>query len=325
MRKIIFPVVSATVFFAFSPFAFAGGPEILPVPDYFNGAYVGFIGGLHEAAIKSSTETNIPDAFDLFSLIGPLPLTFTALADSFNTGTDDGYSFDGYYGVQGGLGKVFDHRWYLGVMGFGEWGSQTHNSTGASNFGRGVFVGEGAAARISDGIANSTVTVQVENDYGVAAKFGYLVAPKTMVYAKMGVIWGNLKVSDEITATSDFSEHIASDGGGVDFIASSTLTAAGSASDTKAAYLFGGGVEQYIYQDIFSLNIEYNYANFGTVTTPAAHLVLNSDATVRVGGVLVDEESIENQVTPATTQSKGAAKISMLMAGLNVHFGSNWF
>src|SRR5207245_6644373 len=38
------------------------------------------------------------------------------------------------YGVQGGVGKVFDHRWYIGVVGFGEWGNQSSTHTDASQF-----------------------------------------------------------------------------------------------------------------------------------------------------------------------------------------------
>ena len=104
--------------------------------------FVGPTGAFHMAAFQGSSSVDSDNGVFTNFTIGspPFPqVTISQLvfpAGNILSNGADGNVFSGYYGVQGGVGKVFNHRWYIGVVGFGEWGSQTDSgSTSITNFG----------------------------------------------------------------------------------------------------------------------------------------------------------------------------------------------
>jgi hypothetical protein len=72
----------------------------------------------------------------------------------------------------------------------------------------------------------------------------------------------------------------------------------------------GIGFEQFIYKDFLAFNIEYNYANYGSVST-STPLVGYSEAT----GYFYN----------GTTQASANAKVSTLLGGISWYFGSHLF
>ena len=54
----------------------------------------------------------------------PVPTATVFSAGTLASNNISSSSYDGYGGVQGGVGKVFNHRWYMGILGFGEWNKQ---------------------------------------------------------------------------------------------------------------------------------------------------------------------------------------------------------
>ena len=308
-KKIIYSSALAALLSASS--ILAGGPEFVPVEDYFSGFYVGLIGGLHHADFEGSSVLTLNN-----------PVTIPALATTFAPGTIssndmNGRSLDGYVGGQAGFGWTFNHVWYLGIQGWGEGGSQ--NSTAEVT---NTVINFNALNIITDqATATQTVTAKLDSDYGVAAKFGYVVAPRTLVYGKVGASWADLKVTNISQAVNNFDINVI----GVPILNVSTTAAAiSSAEDTKVGLLLGLGVEQFIYQDILSLNLEYNYVSYATVNTGPAQLVANTTATV-IGGVPTPVTPAGGVDTPLFTSGSTKVRVNSFMAGLNVYFGRNWF
>lgn len=298
----------------------AGGPEVLvpAEPNYFNGFFVGGTGAFHQAAFDgSSTVTSPVDINIQGTTAADSPFIYTVFeAGNIISTSVDGNAFGGFGGVQGGIGKVFSHRWYLGVMGFGEWGSESDTSNSSTPVNKNLFIESTADAQI-DGMYTSSTTIKISNDYGVAGKLGYLVAPRTMAYVKIGAVWANIKVSNNVTVNGSITDTVQNV---LFFFTNGTASGSSSNEETKSALLLGAGFEQFIYKDILTINAEYNYANFGTVNTDSVNLVLNGQTT-SASGVSND---IINQPSPATTQASANAKVSTFLVGLNAYFGQNW-
>lgn len=323
-------VASALVSCLAASATFAGGPEIIQEPDYFSGFFVGGTGAFHMAGFDGSSSavasqdivSTTPFPFPIFP-----PQTITQVyfpAGTLTSNSIDGNSYDGYYGVQGGVGKVFNHRWYAGFVGFGEWGTQNNTDVSSQNFT--TFTSSSAFLNINiptTGSYNSTTTVKISNDYGVAFKPGFLVAPRTMVYGKIGAIWSQIKITNTFSGTSETKLNSTFlPGTPTIYDAVGQLGGSSSTEDSKIALLLGIGFEQFIYRDFVTINVEYNYANYGSVSTSTP---LTGTAIVSTGGGALPPSQNSAALSGATAQASASAKVSTLLAGLNFYFGSQWF
>ena len=76
-----------------------------------------------------------------------------------------------------------------------------------------------------------------------------------------------------------------------------------------------------MYEDVVSLNVEYDYSNFGNVSTGPATITAQIFNTTSGSAVPVTDEFD----TKATTQANiTGVQVSKLLAGLNFYFGRNW-
>jgi hypothetical protein len=297
--------------------AFAGGIEVAPIPDYFSGFFVGGTGAFHMTAFDGSTSVTAPQDVTLLltnfeEILVNEPLFPAGTILSFS---NDGNAFDGYYGVQGGVGKVFNHRWYVGFLGFGEWGSQSDTSPVFTQFKHELTdsVVEGI-----NGNYSSSTTVKISNDYGVAFKPGFLVAPKSMVYGKIGAIWANIKVSNTTSGVNSFD---VVDSGVLNFGSIGSFSESSENSDNKVALLLGVGFEQFVYRDMVTVNIEYNYANYGRVSTSSS---VTGQGTVNA--LTIPPPGMTGDLNaPINVNAFANAKVSTLLGGINIYFGSHWF
>lgn len=275
--------------------AFAGGPEMVMMPPSpFDGFYLGGFGSFHHTGFDIDGEADLITG-TVNTAIDPtlfIPTAVTTIAT--NDGGDS--STDGYYGIQGGWGRVFNNRWYAGIVGFAEFGDANGSVSSQGNLS--PFVATGLLGQpISGTYASETNSARIGTDYGVAAKLGVLLSPTTLAYAKLGAVWANIKASVNAEA--------------VDTISGSTLTIAnGSNSETEAAFLWGFGAEQFIYRDVLSIYAEYTYASFGSVNVDAfTPVFINENETTFIQGELSNSVS---------------ADFSAFTGGLNIHFGRDW-
>jgi len=344
-RKLFFVLASAAFL---TPMAsLAGGPEIIIVePDYFSGFFVGGTGAFHQAGFSGSNSANTASAVEVTppTIIIPTPPSpppprTVTIDEVFFPGGSllanaiDGNAYDGFYGVQGGVGKVFNHRWYAGVVGFGEWGDQSDTSTSNANFQNisNVLVTIGPTINQivvpTTGTYNSSTTVKLSNDYGVAFKPGFLVSPKTMVYGKIGAVWADLEVSNSFSGTSfsQITDNVRNPTAPF-YTAAASLTGASSNEENQVALLLGVGVEQFIYRDFVTINVEYNYANYGYVST-STPLNANGSITInsRAGAVTTTNVIPVHLNNVGVAEASANARVSTLLAGLNFYFGSHWF
>lgn len=310
-KKIIYSSALAALLCA-SSIAFAGGPEevIIPIEDYFSGFYVGGTGSVHHADMDGSSQVNLTQNITILGRNLPA-------GNVLNYDTS-GASVDGYGGVQGGFGWTFGHRWYLGIQGFGEFGSQNSTSTNNS-----TLVNVSARNNTITDVAtiSSSTTTRVQNDYGVAGKLGYLLFPRTMVYGKVGAVWADIKVTNSFTATNNFNARSLNPNN-PNFI--NVVATAGNGSnneDNKCGLLLGLGAEQIVYQDWVSLNLEYDYANYGTVNTGPVQLFGNIAVNTGQGSRTINNQPIP---LPFNTQASGDATVNSFLVGVNFYFGRHW-
>lgn len=354
MKKKVIYLSVLTALLSASSIALAGGPEIIvPEPDYFDGFYVGGMGGVHHNTFHTSSQINLTQPIAIFNIV---PLTLLQ-AGTLNSSNYSSGEFDGYGGVQGGFGKTFGHRFYAGVVGWGDWGSSsnTQSQTASIPFTpvnrTFAFTGQIGPINISNIVnissnrsasATTSSNMKISNDYGVAAKLGWVVAPRSMIYGKIGASWANISVSNNLNtnSSSNFSYNrliqASIEGGAPQTIANiafnrSTATSLGansSASGTKQGLLLGAGFEQFVYERMVSLFAEYDYTNYGHVSSPPAYLngnrttnnsfvITNGDGTVIVNNQTNTNNAVNTNVT---TQASTTAQVSMLMAGLNFYF-----
>lgn len=295
--------------------AFAGGPDFIYGSNYFNGFFVGGTGSFHQVGFDGISSVSTPSDI----VISGLATNYTIFqSGTIASSSIDGNAYDGYGGVQGGFGKVFANQWYLGVVGFGEWGSQTNIDNTVLNISNSVTIPVINVNSPVLGTQTFSTAVKITNDYGVAGKLGYLVSPSSMVYAKIGAIWANMKISNSYAANTSIVDNV---NGSVLFAISGTASGSSSQEQNKIALLLGAGFEHFIYKNIISLNAEYDYANFGTIETGPTNLILNASTQNQDGSVT----PINAITTPATTQASASAKVSTFLGGLNFYFGGNWF
>ena len=338
-RKLLF--ASALISTLAAASAWAGGPEVVVEPDYFSGFFVGGTGAFHMAGFSGGSSAVTPNAV---SLIQTFPTTDAPVAVAVNqlffpagtltSGNVTGNSYDGYYGAQGGAGKVFGHRWYTGFVAFGEWGTQTNTQVSAGNFQNvsSIQVNEAPGGSVAappintnnvntNGTYQSSTTVKLSSDYGVAFKPGFLPAPKTMIYGKIGAVWANLQVTNTFNGVSH--SEIQNSGGITAYTADGTLSGSSSDKDKKIALLLGVGFEQFIYKNFITVGMEYDYANYGHVST-STPLQANESLSGTTTGMtaFADENTVDNA---GFAQASASARVSTLMGFINFYFGSQWF
>ena len=358
-KKIIYSSV-LTALLSASSIALAGGPEVMPEPDYFSGFYVGGIGGVHHNTFNGSSSVNLTQPVNILLPFIP-PLTLVQAGTLNNTNVSGG-DFSGYGGVQGGFGKAFNHMFYVGVQGWGEWGSTSTTETQyaaipfnnptiapptqSTSFRCGedtclatrTFVANAAAS------ASTSTTMKISNDYGVAAKLGWIVAPRSMLYGKVGASWANIETSNSLNVNASSGTSVrrtltntTTSTPIYDFTVSTAnsvgLSANSNQTDTKPGLLLGLGFEQFVYLDIVSLNVEYDYVNYGNVSTGPATLSGTSTASASCvnnltgtacNGFPSGTTGPRPVNTNVTSQATSDAKSSSLMAGINFYFGRDW-
>ena len=308
-KKIIYSSALAALLSA-SSIALAGGPEFIPVEDYFSGFYIGGTGALHHADMEGSTTTN----FGGFAIPGVVLIPAQTLAVNDLSGK----SLDGYGGVQGGFGWTFNHQWYLGIIGYGEFGSQSsYLSTNKTLVNFDAF--NGTVTNLTT--ANTNLNIQVKSNGGVGAKLGWVVAPRTMVYGKVGASWARIDVTETSSAANNFT--ISAIGVPI-FNDTAQITNSGSTkSDTKLGLLLGIGFEQFVYADFVSVNVEYDYVNYGSVNTAPSLLIFSNTETVIGSPTKTTPGS--GEATNFSSSGSGKATINSFLAGINFYFGRNWF
>lgn len=320
-KKLIYSSALAALLSA-STIAFAGAPEIIPIEDYFSGFYVGGTGSVHHVDFDSDTSASLNQNVTLPASFGLLPVGTPLVAGTFLSLNTDGSSVDGYGGVQGGFGWTFNHVWYLGIQGFGEFGqeksTQTTNSTPVNT----SLPPTNVTTGFSDiETVSTSTTTKISNDYGVAAKLGYVVAPKTLVYAKVGPVWAKQTVSTSTTGQDVYTSlNPCSFCNPTQTITTSTVSGSTSASSSKTGIIAGIGAEQFVYQDIVSLGIEYNYLSFPTINSTSGNFSLNQ--TVNTSGSV--NNTINNASIPVTTTVSQNAGVDEFLVYINFYFGRNW-
>ncbi len=309
----------------------AGGPEIIPVqPDYFTGFFVGGTGSVHEATFDADQSTNIdPYTFTSGVVgIGVASTRFRLSSGPVSVGNSvDGGSWDGYGGVQGGLGITVAHQYYLGVAGFGEWGNQNHSSSNFSNVPVTVATtsvsGLIAGSIVENTTLSSTTKVQMNNDYGIFFKPGLLLTPTVMVYGKLGAVWANEKISN----TASYDASLMATAAGIfdiplgSVMTDGTISGSSSTQRTKTAFLLGGGVESFVFPAWFgnhvTVSADYSWANFGHVTTTTP-----IDGVVNVSTNPVSSTTPSSFVVTGQTSATAASTLSIFQGAVNVYFGN---
>jgi opacity protein-like surface antigen len=312
MRKKIIYSASLAVLFGVSS-AMAGGPEILPLEDFFSGFYLGGNVSVHHTDFDLNTSIDLTE---------PVPAVPPAIQPVLVPGNllsfdDDGESVDAYGGVQGGFGWTFMHRWYLGIQGFGDFGTAWDTVESES---RPVSIN--IANTIEDELnVENTTTVRLASDYGVAAKLGWVVAPMTMVYGKVGAIWANLKVSNTTSATNDFEVNFPGTTTSAEFVTTDIQARSSSDDETKIGLLLAIGAEQFIYRDFVSFYIEYSYTNYGGIQTGPDNLIASTTAT----GLVPFGPTPPVTLPVTSTTNVNQVRVDAFTAGLNFYFGRDWF
>ncbi len=313
----------------------AGGPEIIPViPDYFTGFFVGPVGGVTQTLFDVNASTSMdPVTLSVFNDADPTPMFGHLTVDpSYSSITTNGGTFDGFVGVEGGLGITVAHQYYLGVNGFGEWGKSTSQQNGFATLGSDwMFPANTSNEFTTPGLQGSvqqTVTTEFSNKYGVFFKPGWLVTPTTMVFGEIGGMWANVKVTNSVNYSFDGSVSDVDPGGvagDINDVTGSALGTSDSGNKTKTALLLGVGFETFVFPQWFgthlTLGADYRYANFGSVETDtnvtgtATRKFRDSNAT------LADETVVVN----GTSSAQASVKVSEFNGFAHFYFGNDWF
>jgi opacity protein-like surface antigen len=327
-KKIICSSVLAALLSA-SSIALAGGIEVIPEPDYFTGLYVGGIGGVHHNTFNGSSSLTLNEPIEAISSITFLQqaLDSVEIRDGWVSDDIGGGEYNGYGGVQGGFGKVFARQFYIGLQGFGEWGNSSETSTqtasgAVNNFPLAVFgaILPGDTANASGTITEKT-RMEINNDYGIAGKLGWVVAPRSMIYGKVGAAWADLKVKNTTSTNAQIVTFDAAAPAVILSTNSTSLSASSSNEQTKIGLLLGIGFEQFVYRDLLSVNVEYTYVNYGSVTTTTPDL--SGTFTTNMVTEFITPGTF-GLTTPVNGESTARVITSSLMAGLNFYFGRNW-
>lgn len=321
MKEKIIRTSVLTALLSASSLALAGGPEvILPEPNYFDGLYIGGFGGVAHDSFEGSSDVVLTEPVAIFNIV---PLTVFE-AGNLNHSDFSSGDFNGYGGVKGGFGKQM-RQLYLGVEGWGEFGSSSDTETQSAQipFNTNIPVRlRPSKQRLflnPQASATTATTMKIQDSAGVGGRVGWLATPRTLVYAKIGASWADIKVynSLNVNASNNITDK---NGNTVINVATNLSTGTTSASAVKAGLDLGAGVEQMVVDNV-SVDVEYNYVNYGAVHTSPAQLT---------GGTTIETNSkwgSFNRFIPLTTNvftegSVNSVHVSTLMAGLNFYFSN---
>ncbi len=317
-KKIIYSSL-LTALLSASSCALAGGPEIIPLPDYFSGMYVGGIGGVHHNTFNGNSQVVLTQPSTAIGIIGLLPIAGIPAGTLYNSDIGGG-EYDGFGGIQGGFGKVINQQFYVGIQGWGEWGSSSETD---NQFASVPFTPINLIAVVITPVANASTstTTKINNDYGVAAKLGWVVAPRSMIYGKIGASWADIEVDNSLNALASLD--VSSPVIGTIINATTTAGTSSSSESTKLGLLLGIGFEQFVYQDIVSINVEGTYTNYGQVSSNGQ---VSGNTSLSILPALLPVLPTLN--FPFTTNVFSGAntnvQVSTLMAGVNFYFGRSW-
>lgn len=265
----------------FSASAFAGGPEmLLPAPNPFDGFFIGGTVSLNQTGYEIDSSLQKFRTKRNCSKKSPGLTTTTTIASQDGGDTDT----EVYGGVRGGWGKTFRGRWYGAVEGFGSFG----NSDG--DISTTLFPGSTSFS------LTQTNDAHVGSQWGVDAKLGLLLSPTTLAYTRLGVIWA------DVEATIDVNQTVASD---APFAPASGNIIDASNQKNQSAFLWGFGLEQFVWGDMVSIFAEYTHANFNSVSV-SAQLPATTEDFQPSNGIILN-----NSVKP---------ELSTFTGGVNFHF-----
>lgn len=249
-RKILIGFVALAI----SSLAFASGDAFVkPVtPDYFNGLYVGIGAGLmHTTGTVDNditdTITSTETGFDPW--VETLP---TRLSSDVGDTRFNGYAFLGF-------GKTFALSYarptlYLG-MELAAYYNPTKINVEASS--AGMTDNDGSADPVTVGIFSTYINVKNDFSFSGAARIGYLVTPRVMIYALAGVRLAKFDYSIYHSATMSKPPVISG-------VSNSTLF---EKSDDKTAvgFMSGVGIETMLTKNL-SARAQYTYTHYGKMS-----------------------------------------------------------
>lgn len=122
-------------------------------------------------------------------------------------------------------------------------------------------------------------SIKMNQQYGLLAKIGYAIDPKTQFYGLVGPQWASFK-----TAASTLFQWQPD----VDVFSGATSA---SQSKTRCGYLLGLGVEYFV-ADCMTIGFEYNYASYGAIGFPSSTGLISSNGTPPTNASLSNNGSI---------------------------------
>lgn len=211
-------------------------------PNYFNGLYLGAHAGLGEAIFQqegsASNQTNFPFAVHQHGV----------------SKNGDATSLLGLGGIQIGYGSHFNN-FYLGAELFADFNDASAETKGkyGSNF---QFNPPNSPAISANRSYSVNISSRLNNTYGFSLKPGYLLTPDTLLFAEVGVVQGNVKLS----TTANLQDTAGSE--------SSSITANESDRKTLTGYRLGLGVEKYVTRNLTVL-ASYAFSDYGSFSVDA--------------------------------------------------------
>jgi|ERR1700677_314082 len=221
---------------------------------YANTPFQGFYADLGVGGIN--TNFNLSQVVS----IAPYDNSFTANAPYDPNNSD--------YGVTGSLGLGYTFLLTPSVTLGAEINADVEDATTTNN----DSVNFNIPGTDGGGInASNTITNKLKNSFAFLIKPGFLMDQgNTMVYGIIGPRWGNFE-----TSTSSLFQINNGDGNG---------NAGGSAANSHSGYdvglVLGAGIQKYISNNL-SVGVEYQYTNYGHISTPSSSGVIYSSG---VGG-----------------------------------------
>ncbi|MBS0350974.1 MAG: hypothetical protein JSR33_07305 [Proteobacteria bacterium] len=317
-KKLIGSLLSFASYLTFTA-ALAGGPEVAVEPEYFSGFYIGVTGGLHVATFDGSSTVDAPEDVVIHTETHtqkPYVRDTTVLSAGNLLNNDIGSSsYDGYAGLHGGIGKTYNHRWYTGIDAFGEWGTQQDDENNS-----GTLNNLTVAHSTINGNYSSATSVKISNTFGVDFKPGILISPTTLLYGKVGAVWADIKIHNSFSTTA--SAKIDTPFRGKEVVNSNgNFSGQSDNDDTKSALLLGVGCEQYIYKDWITFDVEYNYEDYGHISTSTD---VEGGGSATISRHFYPPVTADNTLISAVnTQATAHVKVSAIMAGFNFYFGTH--
>jgi opacity protein-like surface antigen len=271
-KRIIYSSLLTALFSAST--AFAGGPEVMPVVNFFDGFYIAGFGGAHNNSFDGNSNIFLSEPVVVqredhrHRHHDPVVLFDSGTLDS---GSFSGGGYDGYGGVKGGFGKTWNML-YVGAVGGGEWGQTTITSgqTLVVPFNHDLTIGDTHINTSAS--ATTTTTMKISNDAFGAAKIGIVPSPKALLYGVIGASFARVSVTNSLNTQTSFHADREDRRRPFSFDSFTNLNASSSSNNNwKEGLLLGAGAEYMVIPNV-SIGAEYDYTNYGGVNTGPARL-----------------------------------------------------